>query len=107
MIGITHANNNAGHARGDDRINTRRCPPLVDARLEGHIEGCGLRRITSCLQCERFGMLFAGTTMRTFREDRSVRGHDHRANPGIGVGMVEARQIDRPTHVSIVEDRMQ
>ena len=84
-VGILDSHHDPGHTRGADGIDARRCPPLVAARFEGHVEGGPPRTVTSGLEGIDLRMGSTGFRGGTAEEVTLIGAQDS-ANPGIGGG---------------------
>src|SRR5262245_8701981 len=68
-IGIDRAADDALHTRTNQRIGTRRRAALIRMRLERHVHGRAVRRLTGSSQRDGLGMRFAPLEVRTFADD--------------------------------------
>ena len=90
----------------DEGVGAGRGAAVVRARLEGRVHRCPGDMRTSCaggVECDDLGVATTRGLGRPF-ERRSVAGHEHGADPGIGRcdRAHASSQLDRPAHHDLV-----
>ena len=102
-IGILHGRNHPAHARRQNRVDARRRPAMVRARLQRDIERRALRPFPGLLQRQNLRMLDAGPGVEAAAHGLAVT-HHHRAHGGVGRGAADAaggqfqRFFHKPVH---------
>src|SRR5208283_5572225 len=87
-VGIARGGDDAGHARGEQRLGTRRRSAMVVAGLQGHVRRGPVGRLAAGargLEGDDFGVRLAGPLVPALADNAPV-AHDDAADARIGSG---------------------
>ena len=85
-VRIARADDDARDSGGDDGVGAWRRPPVMGARLEGHVKRCAARRVVGLLECDHLGVADALVLVPALSHDLSV-AHDDGADEGMVAGL--------------------
>src|SRR4029077_3761585 len=102
-IGIADRCDHAHDTSLNDRGGAGRCPSLMRARLERHIERGAARAGAGCPQGLDLGVGPAGAGVESFADDVTAGRDDHRADQRVRRGQPAAAlgQLERPPHEAL------
>ena len=108
-VRIAHRGHDARHARGEQRVGTRRRAPMMIARLERHVDSCAACRLATRRRVgERahFRVRLSGALVPALA-DHSAVARDDAADARIGRGREKAAlgERERPLHQLAVVER--
>ena len=108
-IRILHGRDTRRTPARDERLGTRRCAPLMGARLQIDIQSRASRAVTGLLEGDESRRALPGTGVKTATDDLIV-AHQDRADQWVGAGLPAAlagqiQSLARENRDSFLEER--